>query len=105
MVIAHGDKILKIRDKNDMRIMLCYGVSWLINPYKGLTCAELISKVGLFYQGQQAPEWGGSYDTGSAGFSTRFFQESMKTEEDQEDGNRKTTEGEKMAAAAPRGAR
>ena len=107
-----GNK-LKIRDKNDLRIMLCYGVRWLVNPYRGLSCLELIEKMGLFYQEPQAYEESVPHNTDndngaaakkSVGFSPCFFRESIETGEPQEKKSEEKTEGE-IIAALPRGIR
>lgn len=104
---------LKIRDKNDLRIMLCYGVKWLANPYRGLSCSELIEKMGLFYHEQQTYEESmphntdndnGAAEKNSVGFSTGFFQESLETGEPKEKESKEKTESEKIAEL-PRGVR
>lgn len=113
VVMDCDGKRIKIRDKNELRMMLCYGVKWLTTPYKGLSCSELIEEVGLFHQGKQAYEGEVSYTRGSdngaavknsAGFSPCFFRDSLETSEPQENRSKEKTEGEKIAAI-PRGVR
>lgn len=102
MVVEKGGMGVKIRDKNEMRMVLCYGMEWLINPYRGLSCAELSRKVGLYAQEQQEVQrssHNGAESASGAGFSPSFFPGCVDTQEHLANANKKESEKKPIASS------